>query len=320
MQPEQQERASTQNIAMWGAAGCGKTTFLAALDIALTRMNGDWKVVGADGGSTAVLTDLTRSLADRRQFPRATEAIEHYKWYLVGRRPVRTGRFLGRRTVIRESMIGLDLIDVGGELFGRGGSAGRGLLDNLVQSRGILYLFDPIREYEKGDAFENLHGMLAQLSQRMLAADAFVGGRLPHHLAVCITKFDEVSVLKTADSIRALGVDPDDSFAFPRVVEDEYAERLFESLCGVSASGNAELVLNKLKQFFLEDRIRFFVTSAIGFHLAPGASRFDPRDYQNLVPDSTSPRGYRIRGGVRPINVVEPLLWLAQSLSADQQG
>ncbi|MEV0663504.1 hypothetical protein ACIBI3_30085 [Actinomadura luteofluorescens] len=318
MQPEQDEHAATQNIAMWGAAGCGKTTFLAALDIALTQVDGDWKVVGADAGSTEVLTDLTRSLADRRQFPRATgEAIERYKWYLIGDRPVRTGRFPRRRTVVRESRIGLDLIDAGGEQFERGRVIGRRLLDNLVQSRGILYLFDPIREYEKGDAFENLHGMLAQLSQRMVADGRFPGGRLPHHLAVCVTKFDEVSVLKTADSIGVLGVDPDDPRGFPRVMEDEDAERLFESLCGVSASGNAELVLRKLKKFFAQDRIRFFVTSAIGFHIPPGTNRFDPRDYQNLVP---APGGYQIRSGVRPINVMEPLLWLAQSLSADQQG
>lgn len=321
MQPEHEDGGATQNIAMWGAAGCGKTSFLAALDIALTRRDGEWKVVGADGPSTEVLTELTRSLVDRRRFPRATgEAIEHYKWYLIGRRWVRTGRPFRRRTGLRESRIGLDLIDAGGEMFQRGQVIGRRLLDNLVQSRGILYLFDPIREYEKGDAFENLHGMLAQLSQRMLSAGDFVDGHLPHHLAVCVTKFDEVSVLKTANNIGVLGVDPEDPHGFPRVLEDEQAEHLFESLCGVSASGSAELVLKKLKQFFREDRIRFFVTSAIGFHLAPGATRFDPRDYQNLIPDADSPDGYLIRSGVRPINVLEPLLWLAQSLSADQRG
>jgi hypothetical protein len=305
----------SHDVAMWGAAGCGKTTFLAALDIALTRVDGDWKVIGADSASTEVLTSLSRSLTTEHRFPLATLGVERYKWYLAGERRERTGRWPRRRTITRLDRIGLELIDAGGELFSSGQAVGRRLLDNLVRTRGIVYLFDPIREFEKGDAYDNLHGMLAQLSQELLNADEFVDGRLPHHLAVCVTKFDEVRVLKTADRMGLLQADPLDRHGFPRVMGDTDSRRLFEELCEVSASGNAELVLNKLTKYFHPGRIRYFVTSAIGFHLAPDTGRFDARDFQNLVPDSGSPAGHQIRSGVHPINVMEPMLWLAQRLS-----
>lgn len=325
MRPEQTEQAEQQmpshNIAMWGAPGCGKTTFLAALDIALDRVHGDWKVVGADGGSTEVLTRMSTSLAVHHEFPEATRGIERYKWCLVGQTEEPTRRWWNRGTVARNNKIGLDVLDATGELFASGYPADRrSLFDSLVASRGIVYLFDPIREYELGDAYENLHGVLAQISQRMLHMPEFTDGRLPHYLAICVTKFDEVRVLKTADRLNLLSVDPDDQYGFPRIVDDEDARRLFEELCDISASGNAELVLNKLTKFFRPDRVRFFATSAIGFHLDPRTNRFDPRDYQNLMPDAGSAKGYQIRSGVYPINVMEPLLWLAQRLSADQRG
>jgi hypothetical protein len=315
-----EERNASHHIAMWGAAGCGKTTFLAALDIALTRVDGDWKVIGADAASTDALTEQTRKLASEHRFPQATLGVERYKWYLVGERRERTGRWPRRRTVTREDRIGLDLIDAGGELFSSGPAVGRRLLDNLVKSRGIVYLFDPIREFEKGDAYENLHGMLAQLSQELLNAGEFVDGRLPHHLAVCVTQFDEVRVLKTADRMGLLQVDPKDRHGFPRIMGDADARKLFRELCDVSATGNAELVLNKLTKYFLPDRIRYFVTSAIGFHLPADTGRFDPRDFQNLLPVADSTAVNQIRSGVHPINVMEPMLWLAHRLSGRKQG
>src|SRR4051812_24922195 len=47
MPPDQGQQA---NIVMWGAPACGKTTFLAALSIALNRKRNGWKVIGADTG------------------------------------------------------------------------------------------------------------------------------------------------------------------------------------------------------------------------------------------------------------------------------
>ncbi|MBE1530708.1 hypothetical protein [Actinomadura algeriensis] len=305
------------NIAMWGATGSGKTTFLAALDIALNRSDDvDWRVIGANDASTDVLVDLSSTLAVRNEFPERTEGMEQYQWRLIGETEHREGRMWNRRTVRRAHTLGLDLYDASGEWFDNDFMGDREpMLQSLTKSRGIVYLFDPIREFKVGDAYKSLDGMLARLAQRMLnAEDAPADGRLPHHVAVCTTKFDEVRVLQTAEHLGLLDYDADEH-GCPRVTGDEEARELFRELCSVSATGTAELVLRKLTRYFREDRIRFFATSAVGFHLDPAANGFNGRDFQNVVPDAESTGGFRIRSGVRPINVMEPVLWLAERLA-----
>ena len=46
---------------------------------------------------------------------------------------------------------------------------------------------------------------------------------------------------------------------------------------------------------------------------------YDPDDPQNLLPDDSAPESSRIRGPVHPINVVEPLLWLGEKLTAEPE-
>jgi hypothetical protein len=105
-----------------------------------------------------------------------------------------------------------------------------------------------------------------------------------------------------------------DEPTFPRVPEED-AQEFFERLIRLSKSDNASLIMPLIKQAFHEERVRFFVTSAIGFYV--GASRvFNPEDYQNHVPGDLQ-RGVpdRIRGGIYPINVVEPVLWLGRNMA-----
>ncbi|QFG24585.1 hypothetical protein [Actinomadura sp. WMMB 499] len=305
------------NIAMWGATGSGKTTFLAALDIALNRADHvDWRVIGANEASTDKLVELSGTLVNDNAFPEATSGMEQYRWRLIGQTERREGRFWNRRRVKRGHSIGLDVHDAEGELFSNDFIGDHGpMVESLARSRGIVYLFDPIREFKVGDAYRSLDGMLARLAQVVLnSEDAPEDGRLPHHVAVCTTKFDEVRVLQTAEHLGLLDFDEDER-GFPRIVHDEDARELFRELCSVSASGTADLVLKKLTRYFDEDRIRFFVTSAVGFHLDPRAGRFNLRDFQNVVPDADSERGFRIRTSVHPINVMEPVLWLAEKLA-----
>lgn len=311
------EGGPEHSVAMWGAPTSGKTTFLAALNIALTRQVEGWKVIGADEASTDKLVSLTTSLARDRKFPKATQGIERYRWILIGQasRAI-PRRWFGTRQRQEPVKIGLDLVDASGELSAperpsRG--ARSDLINNLERSRGIVFLFDPIREFNQGDAFDYTVGVLAQLAQRMFDSPEYSDGYLPHYLAVCVTKFDEIRVFRTAEKLDLLVVDPDDQYAFPRV-EDTDARELFVRLCELSHSGNAELVLNTLEKHFRPDRIRYFVTSAIGFNIDPRNGAYNPDDYQNLVPDSDTPELMRIRGSVHPINVVEPLLWLATKL------
>jgi hypothetical protein len=303
-------------IAMWGAPGSGKTTFLGALNVALARGRADWRLVGRDRASTEVLTRLTSSLAAERRFPQATVGMEHLRWDLVGARQDAARRRRGTQPAGLAG-IGLEFIDARGEIFadesGQYPEAHDSLIDNLAASSGIIYLFDPIREMRMGDTFQHTFRVLAELSSSMVHSPRRIDGRLPHYVAICVTKFDEPQVLMSAETLDLLVADPDDQFGFPRV-GDEDARELLSSLCGISPSGNADLAVNGLLRCFLPGRVRFFVTSAIGFHVDPASGAYDPEDFQNVVPDEAFPAQSRIRGSVHPINVLEPVLWLATEL------
>jgi energy-coupling factor transporter ATP-binding protein EcfA2 len=304
------------NIAMWGAPSSGKTTFLAALSIALTEQGAGWSVAAANEPSEEKLISMTSALNSRHAFPRATEGVHGYQWVLNGRVAETVKKRFGRETRVRPVAIGLDLADPSGEIMGSRQLADgdrKDLIERLKTGRGIVYMFDPISEFQRGDAYEHTFSMCAQLS-RLLADSPDFDGRLPHHVAVCVTKFDEVRVFEVARQLGLLMRDPDDPYGFPRVHDDE-ARWLLSKLCEASNSGNGELVLKVLEQHFRADRIKYFVTSAIGFYTSRRTRAFDPDDPQNLLPDEKAPKKLRIRGPVHPINVVEPVLWLGERLT-----
>lgn len=305
------------NIAMWGAPSSGKTTFLAALSIALTEQGAGWNVAAADENSENRLIGMTSALTSRRAFPRATEGVDSYQWVLNGRvaETVKKKRF-GHESRIRPVAIGLDLADPSGGIMGSkpvSRDDRKDLTERLAAGRGIVYMFDPISEFERGDAYDHTFSMCAQLS-RLLAGSPDFDGRLPHHVAVCVTKFDEVRVFEVAKQMRLLMDDPDDPYGFPRVHEDD-ARLLLSKLCEASRSGHGDLVVKVLEQHFRPERIKYFVTSAIGFYTNPRTRRFDRDDPQNLLPDQKASQELRIRGPVHPINVVEPVLWLSERLT-----
>ncbi|WP_326824870.1 hypothetical protein [Streptosporangium sp. NBC_01756] len=328
MQPDPSRGRPDHNIVMWGAPGSGKTTLLAALFIALTRSDNDWKIIGSDPASSDYLIEKTNALLRGKVFPEANMAMERYHWTLIGPALRKLG-FWGRKAKPRPpTRIGIGMTDAPGGWFDTGRRLAGGpsapdgsedpsrqeLLDNLERSRGLVFLFDPIREFIIGDAFDHMHAPLTLLAERMLAAGEFADGKLPHHIAVCVTKFDDPRVLETAEKRGLLTVDVDDPYGLPRVTSEDTRE-LFHELCQVSASGNADMVLKSLDQFFHPDRIRFFATSSIGFYVDRRTKHFDWDDFQNMLPGEAD-EDSRIRGQLHPINVVEPMLWLGQRLAA----
>jgi hypothetical protein len=309
------------SITMLGAPTSGKTTFLAALQIALTKMRGTdrWNLVGDDPASTQALVMMTNALATHHTFPEATPlAIETYKWLLVGPVWKNVKRFWWLKKRVRKTVkIDLNFADASGELFSpaRSSMVQRGqLLDNLVKCRGLIFLFDPIGEFTSGDAHFFLSGVLAELAQRVAKNDDF-DGYLPQHIAVCISKFDEMRVLGTAEKLDMLDRDPDDDYGFPRIL-DQDAREFFIRLCQAFDRSDPQLVINTLETYFRPDRIKFFVTSAIGFYVNPATNTYDSQDIQNQVPQSSQGLAV-IRGSINPINVVEPLMWLTRQLQGD---
>ena len=119
-------------------------------------------------------------------------------------------------------------------------------------------------------------------------------------------------MLATARRIGAVTTDPADPYGFPRV-RDGDARRVFARLC----SGDGERVLSTMDRTFRSDRVKYFVTSAIGFRADPETGRFDPGDPQNIAAPApgAAPAEPRLSGPINPINVVEPVLWLAEQIA-----
>jgi len=299
---------------MWGATATGKTTFLAALRTALLEQNTGWRLRGADQPSTEALVTLTNKLAIEGTFPGNTRGINDYRWSLVGSVPraIKEWRWNGLHRRDLPIEIPLNLVDAAGEVADGSKAYGREVterfVDNLVNSTGIVFFFDPIREFEKGDAFQHTLGVLTQLDSKMASK-----GKLPHHVAVCVTKFDEQRVFDAAWDMRMIDYD-DAPPNFPRVPEVD-AREFFHRLSAISKTHTAYRVLPLLEQTFDSSRIRFFVTSAIGFYVNPHIGTFNPRDCQQHITAAEPGEEPRIRGAVRPINVVEPIVWLGKQIA-----
>lgn len=336
------QRRLMGRIGLWGPPGSGKTTYLAALNIAvLQSQESQMRLFGSDSASTAFLKENTAQLTEDRIFPAATQTGQSLSWVLSMDQQIMVQKKpFGKKPVIVPVEINLDLLDEPGDRFrdrpagaaGIGGDSDPNLfgddddgmdvmpanpaevvMDQLSGCNGLVLLFDPTREWARGDMFNYFQGTLLEIAQRRILGRTESDGRLPHYVAVCVTKFDHPDVYRRAKSGGYRSFSPYDPHLFPRV-PDEYAEQFFVDLVREADRGNAELVPSALRRFFRPERVRFFVTSAIGFHLNKRASRFQEQDFMNVV--SKGGGDFQIRGPIHPINVVEPLLWLGHSLSA----
>jgi hypothetical protein len=296
-----------RGITMLGASEAGKTSFLAALQIALLRQPDlGWSLTGDDPGSTHAMIDFMDAMSNQHAFPQPTQVRhENYHWSLIGGIPGVRKHWYSVRSHTERIRIPLDLVDGPGEAA-RGSNLrlsmteSEELINSLARSAGITLFFDPVLEAERGHAFQHLYGVLT-----LLRSQAAPHGKLPHFVAFCINKFDAVPIFRSAQALRILEYDAVTGAPY---VPGEYAQEFFERLITRSRSDDASMILPLLRQTFHEDRIRFFVTSAIGFYIDPAIREFDPADYQNHIPGKPA----RIRGGVYPINVIEPVLWLGR--------
>lgn len=314
---------SERGIAMLGATGSGKSTFLGALHMAFLRRaqqvpEQEWWIWSRDQASREALVDMDVALNSKGEFPFATQRIDNFDWILSGRvdRTEKAGWFGGSSRRVRESVeVTLKLTDPSGELYRRdqmGQEIRQQLVEQVAGSRGILYMFDPIREHAKGDAYDSTFSMLSDLVAEVAEDAEFDGRRLPHHVAVCVTKLDEPRVFKTADSLRLLAPDPYHPHGFP-MVHGSDARTLLQSLCKVGRSGAGEVLPQLLETYFRPERITYYATSAVGFMVNKRTRRFDAQDTENVYRIASGET--LVRGPVNPVNVVEPVLWLVEQLA-----
>ena len=283
-----QAMRSLGRIGLWGAPGCGKTTFLAALNVAVNQAAArELMIFGVDDASTDFLVENTSRLTRDRRFPEATNLSgNQYSWVLRMETQVpERGRlgWLGWQTMTTVPLeLNLDLLDEPGRVFGDvqnqpvtdGGGSDLGfdddgdadtdadtalpvteesVMDRLASCDGLLLLFDPTREWRDGDAFNYFQGTLLRIAQRRMIGQATPGGRLPHYVAVCATKFDHPDVYRRAKNRGYRSFSMEDPYMFPRV-PDQLAEKFFVDLVRQSERGNADLVANALRKYFEPDR------------------------------------------------------------------
>lgn len=328
-----------RNIGLWGAPQSGKTTFLSAINIALERSNVDMRLFGADDASAEFLAEQT-DLLHSRVFPPATEAVEllsfSLSWNDLQSVPRTVGTGTRARTVREIQEIGrrvtVEMRDAPGKVYGPGRPAERAsqearlsfdddpaptdvrpaasgpgaeVIDHLSGCKGMILLVDPIEEVKNGSTYKYFQATLARVARRRLAPLPD-GARLPHYVAVCMTKFDHPAVYSLAK--HDYRVFDKTRVQFPRVPEEK-AQRFLLDFCFPSQESHIDLFCNSLGRYFYPNRVRFFVTSSIGFYLSRLSGVFHEDDYQNTVEQANG--SYRIRGDIHPINVIEPLLWLS---------
>jgi energy-coupling factor transporter ATP-binding protein EcfA2 len=312
-----QKNWAESGIAMLGPTESGKSTFLCALRKALLEQEEEWMLFTRDPASQRRLEEMSSALVSEGGFPLPTRTVDTIQWILAGpveRKERKGGRFSQLTTIKDRVEITLRLTDAPGGL-GRADRIGlterNDLIKQLADSRGILYMFDPIREHTHGDAFQRTESLLGELFG-VLSGEPDFDGKLPHHLAVCVTKLDDPRVFKTAQDLDLLIPDHDSRWGFPRVHEAD-ARKLFRALGQISRSGDGEAVPRLFERFFRPERINYYVTSAVGFMVNKRTRRFDPRDTANVY--RTASDAPLVRGPVHPINVVEPVLWIIRQLA-----
>ncbi|MFK0102799.1 MULTISPECIES: hypothetical protein [unclassified Streptomyces] len=302
--------ADRVRIGLWGAPRSGKTTYLASMAIAAMQQQrhsrSNWVIGGMNPESIEFLNDGVTQLAIQRRFPDATVGLQPLSWSFQGDEPT-AGPF--RRN--RETGFILEVQDVTGEAF-RGDEANAlrpRVLDQLARSQGLIYLFDPLLDSQRaGEGLNFLYSMLTELNARVRDAGKLHRNRLPHHVSVCITKFDNPEVFRPA--VEAGWVtQSQEGNRLPRV-PDHQAARFFQWMCDDVRGASARLVRDGLANFFHPTRISYYATSAIGFRLNP-QNVFDYRNYLNVeVVDGVR----RICTSPVPINVLEPLIDLEKRI------
>jgi hypothetical protein len=328
-------------IGLWGAPESGKTAFLGALAIAVAKSGGaaggregrsrsrvgSWSIWARDDKSVDYLHQRKREMMVKREFPNSTHFGEQSElswgfagdlaWSEFDKRP----RPLRRKGLL--SNFELDLIDVSGKIFdrnpGQADSSASDGFEHIEHAQGLIYLFDPITERISHDAIKYVDGTIAELKRRVYKSTGKFSRYLPYELSVCVTKFDHRLIYQRARHLNFVFDGPD---GMP-MVPDEHAKRFFDDMCSGdfwtdepedSRGRGASQVRELLCHEFDPDRIKYYVTSAIGFAEKAASAPFNGDRFQANY-DGKS----KIVGDVHPINVLEPLIRLQQRIARQRR-
>ncbi|MGW5173925.1 hypothetical protein ACWERY_06085 [Streptomyces sp. NPDC004082] len=316
--------APESTITLWGGMGSGKSTLLAALSRAVQDpMYGKWSMWPEDHASQKFLSDLAHILYRERTFPNATLTEQRPVRFtlagdLTGTRFSRGGRRRWRRGGERSETteFKVTLRDLPGEAFDlrsqTGAALGGKLIKDLGAARAMVYVVDPVREWQVNgddgplgdDARQNadfftdvLGGVATEVNMR----GERHGNQLPHSIAVCLAKFDDDRVFRFACEQGNVRLNP--RTGQPEVMD---AKRLFDGLCQAFPQGSLREIQQQIELFFAPERVGYFVCSAVGFWIDPERGfDFENPSLVNPVEDAV-----RLVAPPRPVNILEPFLFL----------
>ncbi|MCX5338287.1 hypothetical protein [Streptomyces sp. NBC_00140] len=305
---------SSVKIGLWGAPRSGKTTYLAALPIAAMQYQrhgeGTWQIGGMTHEASQFLINGVTQLAVEKRFPSASVGLQDLSWAFQGQEPA--SGVLRKR---REPSFVLDIHDTPGEAFSPGHALHAGAVDHLAQAQGLIYFFDPLGDAAAQQSnLTHFFATLNELNTRVKNEGGHYEGRLPHYVSVCIAKFDHPEIFRPAVEAGWVTQDTVGS-QLPRVPA-HLAEGYFQWLCNDWQGSTAQLVRDGLSGYFHAERIKYYVTSSVGFRLNR-QHIFDYRNYANVEFENGAPR---IHTSPEPINVLEPLTDLERRIRPRRRG
>lgn len=298
-------------IGLWGGPGSGKTTFIGVLRTAveqrLRRTGEAWSVVAADNASLEFMQTSEQSLRLEKRFP--TFSIQHnrYSFLFRGEIPPPVRKLRLRPAKPHQVEFELSVYDRPGSQYAdKYLREHPELIDDLADCDGLLYLFDPLNVQEDRDSLIYFQATLARLASEVNRRGGFVGAKLPHHLAVCITKFDDKKLFDLARTWGLLGTHP--TTGETRVLDGD-AAKYFNKLCDES-TGTAEYVRDAIGSYFRPDRVRYYVVASIGYNRGAKNLEFEDTTNAGELEDGV----LVIRSNLHPINVVEPIVDLERMI------
>jgi hypothetical protein len=317
--------ADAIKVGIWGGSASGKTTYLAALRIAaLQYPEGRWVIQGMDEKhpySSKFLSDNTQSLLSG-SFPEPTldANAETYSYQVNGHLVSNSAWWKKKLYEIlrlqREVRFILEIYDYpGGVLLRR--DPNEKLWEYLADCQGLIYLFDPHQTAVGTSNFDYLQHSLDMIRHVLVRrhGKAMESGRLPQHLALCITKFDDDIIFRRLLNQKLIARARNDKRLTPFVTDPMKAVRCLAD----------DLTVATIEGYFEEERVNFFATSSIGFYVDRNTSVIDIERCSNtrkkqvkmMVKDEKTGQPVEriteqdvIAGEIYPVNVFEPLLWL----------
>ncbi|WP_436789069.1 hypothetical protein [Yinghuangia sp. YIM S10712] len=312
-------------MALWGASGSGKSTYLWALPRALHGTGGradGWTITPLDDTSRGYLAEAEKGLVVDRVLPQGTNMALSVRW-LLARRSRRGLR-------LKPAPASRILLTVDDRPGGEYNQALDGAVAQLADADAVVYLYDPVSDARRrSETFEAFSSTLRAVSAHLLRQGRLRDdGRLPQHLAVCVTKFDDPAIFDRA--CRGHWATQDDKRPYLPRVANHYAEDFFAELCRATG-GTGEQVRKLIQDSFVPQRTRYYVTSSVGFNLGPD-DNYDPDDFGNIDHEPVPARGpvrpgaesaaryrERLRSVPVPVNILEPLVDLDRLVRRDRR-